>query len=353
MAKSACCEVHYLTHTAVERDLSSLLAMMDEQADKVSQQLGARLNELAAVVLIPRLIGQGGFTGGEIVLSYLDRNIIGGDPAIIFHNEMVHYMDARLGGELKPSLLVEGLAVYLSGGHYKPEALMPRMAALLPPEAGCIPAAQALAGITAPAILPQVCGLDRYIPLEELFNHFYSAQHETSYLEAGSLVEYMVDNWGWTAFEGFYRDIHPVTGATAQPAGEDHSQSRAVEAALQHHFGLGLGQLEERFLQALKEERVRPQEAEDIRLTIRYYDCVRRYQQLLDPAAYFLYAWLPDSEQMRQRRIVADVERNPAGPENQEVVAMLVRANAELRQGHYAEAERLLEAIEVILNGIH
>ena len=40
-AKNTCCEVHYLTHTAVERDLSSLLAMMDEQAEIVSQQMGS------------------------------------------------------------------------------------------------------------------------------------------------------------------------------------------------------------------------------------------------------------------------------------------------------------------------
>ncbi len=350
-AKSACCELHYLTHTAAERDLSTLLAMMDEQADKVSQQMGIRLNEPVPVVLIPRLLGHGGFTGREIVLSYLDRNYIDGNLAVIFHHELVHYMDVRLGGDLKPSMLVEGLAVYLSGGHYRPEPLLPRLAALLPPEPGCIPVDQALAGGTAQAAPSHLCGLNRYIPLKELIDHFYFAQHEIGYLEAGSLVKFMVDSWGWTAYSSFYRDIHSIKSPTAQPVGID-SQSCAVEDALQRHFGLSLAQLEDRFLQALRAEPVRPQDVEDIRLTVRYYDSARRYQLLIDPSAYFLNAWLPDSEQMRKRRIVADVLRSPQGPENSALETMLVTANTYLQQERYAEAQRLLDAIGVILNGV-
>jgi hypothetical protein len=246
-------------------------------------------------------------------------------------------------------MLAEGLAVYLSGGHYKPEPLLPRLAALLPPEAGCIPVEQALSGGIAQAGAAPVCGLNRYIPLEELFNHFYFAQHEIGYLEAASLVEFMVESWGWAAFSDFYRDIHPLN-ATAQPAGADRSQSRAVEAALQRHFGLTLAQLEERFLQALKETPVRPQDVEDISLTVRFYDSARRYQLLLDPSAYFLNAWLPDSAQMRKRRIVADVLRCPLGPENSALETLFVTANAYLGQGRYEQVQRLLEAIDVILN---
>jgi hypothetical protein len=65
-----------------------------------------------------------------------------------------------------------------------------------------------------------------------------------------------------------------------------------------------------------------------------------------------LFAWLPDSVLMRQRRIVADVLRGPAGPENKALESMFISANADLRQGRYAEAERLLEAIDVILNEV-
>ena len=107
--------------------------------------------------------------------------------------------------------------------------------------------------------------------------------------------------------------------------------------------GITLAQLEDRFLQALKAEPVQPQDVEDIRLTVWYYDSARRYQLLMDPSAYFLNAWLPDSEQMRQRRVVADVLRSPLGPENSALETMFVTANAYLQQGRYAEVQRLLE----------
>ena len=213
--ESDCCLVHYLTHSAAERDLPELLAMIDEQAAKVSQQMGVQLKEPVQVNLIPRLIGHGGFSGQEITLSYLDSNYIDRDPAIIFHHEMVHFVDAHAGGDLKPSMLAEGLAVYLSGGHFKPEPLLPRMAALLPPVPGCEPTLdRRLLPVSSQAAQPRLCGLDRYIPLEELLDHFYVAQHEIGYLEAGSLVAFMVDTWGWTAFSSFYRDIHPVARPT-------------------------------------------------------------------------------------------------------------------------------------------
>ena len=61
--------------------------MIDEQTAKVGQQMGLRLMKPAQANLIPRLIGHGGFTGSEITLSYLDRNYIDRDPAIIFHHE--------------------------------------------------------------------------------------------------------------------------------------------------------------------------------------------------------------------------------------------------------------------------
>ncbi len=349
--ESDCCLVHYLTHSAAERDLPILLEMIDEQTAKVGQQMGLRLMKPAQVNLIPRLIGHGGFTGSEITLSYLDRNYIDRDPAIIFHHEMVHYMDAHMGGDLKPSMLAEGLAVYLSGGHFKPEPLLPRLAALLPPQSGCSPALPMASAVPAQAPQTRLCGLGRYVPLAELLDHFYITQHEIGYLEGGSLVAFMVDTWGWTAFLDFYKDIHPFAGATAQP-GADHGQSQAVEAALGRHFGLSLAQLEARFLEKLKEEPVSPENVADISLTVRFYDSVRRYQSLMDPSAYFLNAWLPELEQMRRNRIVADVFRSPTSPESTGLETMFVTANTYLQQGGYRQAQRLLDALDAILAGL-
>jgi len=102
------------------------------------------------------VLGHGGFATRRSRSPYLDRNYAGSNFGLVLHHEMIHILDGRLGGEYRPSLFVEGLAVYQSGGHFKPEPLMPRAAALLPSETG----------------------LGRYIPLAELADNFYLSQHE-------------------------------------------------------------------------------------------------------------------------------------------------------------------------------
>ncbi len=309
---SDCCIIHYITGTAAQRDIDSLALMIDEQAEDVSQKLGAEFQEPVSITLLPRVMGHG---STDISVSYLDRNYAGGSPQIVLHHELAHVLDGSLGGDLRPTLLLEGLAVYLTGGHFKPEPLMPRAAALL--------------------------DLGWYLPLDQLADSFYPSQHEIGYLEAGALVEFMVKTWGWQAFSDFYRDIHPLR--------DDPSQSKAIDAALREHFGLSFRQLEEQFLQALRAEKVNDDLRTDVRQTVRLYDAIRKYQQVLDPSAYFMTAWLPDSEQMRQRGIVADYLRHPVAIENQVIEALLVATDAHLQAGDYAEVEKHLEAIDLTL----
>jgi hypothetical protein len=310
-----CCTLHYITGTAAERDLDKLTSLVDEQAEQVSQKLGAEFDEQVSIVLLPRVMGHGGFSSQEISVSYLDRNYAGSSTQIVLHHEMVHALDSQLGGELRPTLLVEGLAVYLSGGHFKPEPLMPRAATLLE--------------------------LDWYLPLEDLADNFYPSQHETGYLEAGALVEFMVETWGWPAFSEFYRSI--------RPAPDGGSQSQAINIALQDYFGLSFTELENRFIKALRTEMVSDAHRQDVRLSVQYYDLVRRYQQALDPSAYFMTAWLPDGQQMRQRGIVADYLRHPVTAENLALEALLLAADSDLRSGNYPQAEGYLAAVELVL----
>lgn len=312
---SECCLLHYITGSAAQRDLAFLVDMIDQQAHDVSQKLGAEFQEPVSITLLPRVMGHGGFTSNDISVSYLDRNYAGSSPQIVLHHELVHVLDGSLGGDLRPTLLLEGLAVYLTGGHFKPEVLMPRAAALL--------------------------DLNWYLPLDRLADSFYPSQHEIGYLEAGALVEFMVKTWGWQAFSDFYRDIHPIR--------EDASHSKAIDAALRAHFGLSLSQLEEQFLEALRAEKIDDDMRLDVRQTVRLYDAIRKYQQILDPSAYFMTAWLPDSEQMRQRGIVADYLRHPTSIENQVIEALLVAADARLQAGDYSEVEKHLEAIDLTL----
>ncbi len=316
--ESDCCLVYYITHTASERDLSYLLDMLDEQANEISREMQAEFNAPVTIAFIPRVLGHGGFTSQEISVSYLNRNYTGDATEMILRHELAHLLDGQLGGDLRPTMLIEGLAVYISGGHFKSESLMPRAAVLL--------------------------DNGQYIPFNDLVDDFYNAQHEIGYMEAGALVEFMVKTWGWESFSSFYRDIHP--------APEEGSQSAAINIAVEKHFNLSLADLEQRYKEALRSQHVLSDTSEDVSLTIAYYDTVRRYQQKLDPSAYFLTAWILDGKEMRQRGITADYVRHPGAIENLVLETMLQAAGDGLRGANYSEAEQLVSAINRILDAI-
>lgn len=317
--QTSCCEIHYLTHTAAERDIQSLAASIEGQAQKAAEQMGVNFDERVMISILPRLLGHGGFASNEINVSYLDRNYAANDWDRIVHHEMIHILDGRLGGELRPTLFVEGLAVYLTGGHYKSEPLMERCSALLDDE------------------------LDWFLPLQPLSDDFYTAQHEIGYLEAGAFVEYMVQRYGWEAFSSFYRDIHPA------PNGK---QSQAIDDALQRHFNTSFEQLEQDFITTMQSLSTPPNWAEDVYITITLFDTLRRYQQLLDPSAYFRTAWLLDTEQMRARNITADYLRHPIALQNLAIETMLVAAGEDLDNPPYPDVVKLLEAVNIILDEV-
>jgi len=320
-AHSRCCTLYYITGTAAERDLPDLLRQADEQARDAVQRMGIEFTAPITITLLSRVLGHGGFASQEIYITYLDRNYLGSNFGLVLHHEMIHILDGRLGGEYRPSLFVEGLAVYQSGGHFKLEPLMPRAAALLPSE----------------------IGLGRYIPLAELADNFYLSQHEIGYLEGAALIEYMVETWGWEAFSNFYRDIH---------AAEDNSQATAIDTALQRHFQLTFTELEAKFMDALRRIPVTTALREDLRLTVGFFDTGRRYQQIFDPSAYFATAWLVDAGLMRSRGIVADYLRHPAGTTRQAIETMLANAFADLEREEYIQVDQALSAVNAILDAV-
>jgi len=317
MSESDCCLFYYVTGTAAERDLQLLMDTADLEADLAVDQLGVDLAEAIPVVFLPRVLGHGGFAGGEIYISYLDRNYAGNAPRQVLHHEIVHILDGRAGGEFRPSLFVEGLAVLLSGGHFKPEPIVPRAAALL--------------------------DLNAYLPLTGLADDFYFSQHEISYLQGAALIQFIVDSRGWEAFETFYRDIRPH---------ESNQQSAAIDAALEVHFGLSLAELEADFMAYLVEQPHEAEHAVDVDLSVRFFDTVRRYQQALDPSAYFLTAWLLGIDEMLDRAIVADYLRHPSAPENVALETLLVAADLALRAGDYENTDLYLEAVNAVLDAI-
>jgi hypothetical protein len=312
---SVCCTIYYITGTDAARDIETLKQTVDAQAADVEQVFGADFNAPVNISFLSRTLGHGGFTTDTIYVSYLDLNYAGSTTSQVIHHEMVHLLDGQLGGEFKPTMLVEGLAVYLSGGHFKKEPILPRAAALL--------------------------DLGWYVPLHTLTDDFYPQQHEVGYLEAAALVQYLVDKYGWSAFDNFYRHMQAST---------DGKQSDALDAALKDNFIISLDGLESEFILFLKSQTITAANRDDLRLTVRFYDTVRRYQQGLDPSAYFMTAWLPDGKTMRDRGIVTDYLRHPTGPENRLLESWLVRADKELRAGEYEQASKTLDWIERILS---
>jgi hypothetical protein len=314
---TVCCNLYYITGTAAERDIATLSQEADEQSAAVSVQMGSTLNQRIDIIFMSRVIGHGGFTWSGIYTSYLDDNYIGNEMSILFHHEFVHYYDSALGGGYLPSMLQEGLAVYLTGGHFKPEPLGPRAAALL--------------------------NLGWYIPLTTVADNFYRQQHDIGYLEAGALVQYLVETYGWGAFNEFYRNI---------PAPENQSDSAVLETAFHDHFGISFADLEAAFQAYLQSQSIPEAVGTDLQLTVTFFDTVRRYQEVLDPSAFFLNAWLPDSSVMRQRGIVADFLRHPERWQNRLVESLLIRSHKELFSGDYKSAESTLNWVNWIMNVI-
>jgi hypothetical protein len=306
--ETTCCLLHYITGTAAARDIASLSQEADEQSASIAVQLSYKLKTRIDITLMPRVIGQGGFTTSSVYLSYLDGNYMANEMPILFHHEFVHFYDGEIGGVYRPSIFEEGLAVYLTGGHFKPEPLGPRASALL--------------------------DLGWYIPLTTVANDFYQQQHDIGYLEAATLVKYLVDTYGWEAFNEFFRSI---------PVPEERKDSEVIDAALRQHFNISFSELETAYLAFLRAQSFTDDERTDLRLTVGYFDTVRRYQKALDPSAYFLTAWLPDGSVMRQRGIVADFLRHPQKPDNRLMEFFFIRAWHELRTGDYIRADQTLK----------
>ncbi|MGA2503523.1 MAG: hypothetical protein ABSG01_05470 [Anaerolineales bacterium] len=312
---TACCNLYYITGTAAERDISLLSEEADQQSAAVSAQMNTTLSKRIDIFFISRVVGQGGFTLNAVYVSYLDDNYIGNDMPILLHHEFVHYYDSSLGGQYRPSMLEEGLAVYLTGGHFKPEPLGPRAAALL--------------------------NLGWYIPLTTVANDFYNQQHDIAYLEAGSLIQYMVETYGWSAFNQFYRTI---------PQPNNEPVSDVMDTALHDHFGISFSDLENGYLSYLHSQSITTDIPTDLQLTVNFFDAVRHYQEILDPSAYFLTAWLPDGSVMRQQGIVADFLRHPEGWKNQLLESLLIRSQKELFSGDYKNAERTLKLTNWVMD---
>jgi len=315
-AQSRCCTFHYITGTAAERDLGTIMEFADADIAEVASWLGLSPTPNLQIYLIPRVVGHGGFTAGTITLSYLDRNYAAGGVREVLRHEAIHALEPHWarGGE-HHIMMGEGLAVYLTGGHFKSEPIPERAAGLLQ--------------------------LDRYIPLGELAPNFYSQQHEIGYLEAASFVQFLSETYGFDRLRILFSTFHTDPGDT---------ETTVLDKALNQVYGRSLIELEADWRAYLRTLTPTSLQVRDLLDSVLFYDTVRAYQKAFDPWAHFQTPWLPEITAAERRGIIADYYRHPNAPVNLALETMLIAANQALLNQNYPDAERHIEAVNSVIN---
>lgn len=313
-AETTCCVLHVVRGTAAERDLNTLTGEVETAVQQAISRLGEQPAQKLNVYLIDRVIGQGGYAGYSVVISYLDRSYANNGFRQIMTHEATHILDRQFAPE-RINSLAEGLAVWVSDGHYKPENIDRRVAALIT--------------------------INQYVPLPQLIDNFYPVQHEIGYLESAGFIKFLIDNYGWLRFRDFYRDVSADDAATL---------SGAVDMNLQQHYSLTLAEAESQWLAYLAQQPPDAATIADLEATLRFYNVMRHYQQLYDPTAYFLTAWLPHPETLEKEGNPADLTRHPHAEVNVTLEVMLEAADTAVRAGNYSQANILLDSVERVLD---
>jgi hypothetical protein len=267
------------------------------------------------VYLVPRVFWQGGAAYGDKVqlISYLDRNYTAVETWSYFTHEGTHalaqdILQPKEDGGGPDGVLVEGLAVWASGGHYREEPI------------------DVWAAVVAAS--------DEYLPLAELRNgSFYEFQHETSYMQGGSFVQYLVGRYGLDKLKALY----------GQVTGEAEHNEELVQAL----YGKGYADLEEEWLLYLAGIEPTQEQAELWRLQVRTFDLMRRYETELDPDARLL----PSTSPPEWMSDTLKVFLNRAGaPVNLVLETALIAAQERTYDGDLSGARALLDDVEAALD---
>lgn len=306
-ATTDCCIIYYISGTAAERDIESIKQRSQAAVDAAEAELGTEIDEPFPIVLLDNVWGNGAFAAGEIVLTYVDRSYVNVDLDSVIRHEATHYAARNIGTDT-PIILVEGIAVYVSGGHYKPEPIPLRAAALLP--------------------------LNAYVPLRTLADDYRGAQHEAAYIEAAGLIDFLVREYGWDKF----LDVYGQENLDAKTPAE------WLDKAFIAVYGESLDDIEDAYVEWLQSQDPSSQ-VDDLRLTIDLFDTIRQYQELYAP----YQEVLPAIEQSMERDITSEFVREPTSPENQALEALLITAKEQLADGNFEEVEQIITLINSTL----
>ena len=308
-------QFYYAPGTAAERDRFELGSVAEESLALIQPVLDVDFDGQMSIYLVPRIFWQGGAAyGGKVqLISYLDRNYTSVETWSYFTHEGTHalaqdILQPKENGGGPDGVLVEGLAVWASGGHYGEEPI-DEWAAV-------------------------VAASDQYLPLAELRNGpFYEFQHETSYLQGGSFVQYLVNRYGLDRLKALY--------------GQATGNAEFDEDLVQSLYSKGYADLEAEWLDYLAGLEPAPEQAELWRLQVRTFDLMRRYETELDPDARILPAtappeWMSDTLGIFLNRVDA--------PVNLVLETALIAAQERTYDGDLDGARALLDDVEAALD---
>jgi len=315
VSETAHFRILYMPDTAAERDLFRLGPLAESSLASISDMLAVSFDGQMDVYLVPRVFWQGGAAYGDKVqlISYLDRNYTDIETWSYLTHEGTHALAQDLiqpkeEGGGPDGVLVEGLAVWASGGHYRREPIDDWAAAM--------------------------AGSDDYIPLAELrTGPFYDFQHETSYLEGASFVKFLIERYGLERFKELY----------GQATGDaDHDQ-----ALVQQLYGQDYTELEADWLAYLSRLDPSPETVEAWNLRVRSFDLMRRYETELDPDARVLPPAAPPEWLSDTLEIFISREN---GPLNLVLETALIAAQERMHEGDLDGAAALLDDVEAALD---
>ncbi len=305
-----CCILHYVSGSAAAREIESIEENFRQAAEDFSDITGEKFDERLEVYILDRIWGNGGFGGdGQLVISYTDRYY---GPTIgaqglqtLARHEFTHAAGVGAFGD-GIDFNYEGLAVYVAGGHYKPEPLAQRGAALFE--------------------------LGYYVPVGQSLE-----QHELAYLYPAAMLTYIVETYGADALWKFF----------AADADTSDGQPATLESAIQSTFDLSLTDFDADF-RAWLESGDPGEQLDDLRLTIELQDLRRKYQDIYAPPPYFFLG--KASETLAHPEYVPVVLREAHAPPNVAIELIIANAQQAIIEGDYSKAEQLIDALKEVLS---
>ncbi|MGE5124315.1 MAG: hypothetical protein ACM3H7_07335 [Acidobacteriaceae bacterium] len=304
-----CCTVYYITRTAAERDIDAISSNIQAAYRDFKAKTGASLSKRMEIYLIDRMWGNGAFGGqGELIVSYYDRNY---GPSIgleglttLLKHEFTHAAGVDVG-ERGIALYNEGLAVFVAGGHYKPEPLHERGAALYQ--------------------------LGYYVAIGNSLS-----QHELGYLYGGALYQYIADTFGTESVWKFVQ----------KASGPDITVGDHLDQAVRESLDISLASLNQGFEGWLKS--IDPgDQLEDLQVTLELQDLRREYQEVYAPPPQFIFGAASDF--ISHPEFLPTLVREADQPAHVAVELMLAEAQRYAFDGEYGKAHEIIAALKDVM----